>query len=92
MGDPAEPDHLRIGTRERDAALDLLSEHFAAGRLTAEEHAQRTVVNPGRVAVPSPSTGRTGCASRPTRAGSAARCPGGSTAGSGSRRRPASAI
>lgn len=42
MSEPAEPDHLRIGTRERDAALDLLSEHFAAGRLTADKHAQRT--------------------------------------------------
>lgn len=42
MSDPAEADHLRIGTRERDAALDLLSEHFAAGRLSADEHAQRT--------------------------------------------------
>ncbi|SDU39056.1 DUF1707 SHOCT-like domain-containing protein [Jiangella alkaliphila] len=42
MSDPGEPDHLRVGTRERDAALDLLSEHFAAGRLSADEHAQRT--------------------------------------------------
>lgn len=42
MADPGEADHLRIGTRERDAALDLLSEHYAAGRLSADEHAQRT--------------------------------------------------
>lgn len=42
MDDPAAPDHLRVGSRERDAALDLLSEHYAAGRLSTEEHSQRT--------------------------------------------------
>lgn len=33
--------HLRIGDAEREAAADRLTEHYAAGRLTLEEHAER---------------------------------------------------
>ncbi|MDN4172341.1 DUF1707 domain-containing protein [Nocardioides sp. SOB77] len=34
-------DHLRIGDADRDRAAADLGEHFAEGRLTAEEHAER---------------------------------------------------
>jgi hypothetical protein len=34
-------EQLRIGDAERDAAAGELGEHYAAGRLTAEEHAER---------------------------------------------------
>jgi hypothetical protein len=42
----AEPDrlpkpHLRVGDAERDKASAALGEHFAAGRLTSEEHDER---------------------------------------------------
>lgn len=33
---------LRIGDAERDATVEQLNEHFAAGRLTAREHDERT--------------------------------------------------
>lgn len=41
MQEPVEPDDLRIGLKERDAAAELLGDHFAAGRLTPDEHEQR---------------------------------------------------
>ncbi|HEU5036785.1 MAG TPA: DUF1707 domain-containing protein [Nocardioides sp.] len=34
-------DHLRIGDAEREAAAVELGEHYAEGRLTTEEHAER---------------------------------------------------
>ncbi|WKN48475.1 DUF1707 domain-containing protein [Nocardioides sp. Arc9.136] len=34
-------EHLRIGDAERDRAAADLAEHYAEGRLTAEEHAER---------------------------------------------------
>jgi hypothetical protein len=34
-------DHLRIGDAEREQAAAALGEHYAQGRLTAEEHAER---------------------------------------------------
>lgn len=34
-------DQLRIGDAEREAALEALGEHFAAGRLTHEEYDER---------------------------------------------------
>jgi hypothetical protein len=34
-------DQLRIGDAEREAAAAELGEHYAQGRLTAEEHAER---------------------------------------------------
>jgi Flp pilus assembly protein TadB len=34
-------DRLRIGDAEREAAAHELGEHFAQGRITAEEHAER---------------------------------------------------
>jgi hypothetical protein len=40
-GAPLEPDDLRIGTRERDAAVIVLGDHFVAGRLDLEEYQQR---------------------------------------------------
>jgi hypothetical protein len=33
---------LRIGDAERDAAIEMLNQHFAAGRLTQREHDERT--------------------------------------------------
>jgi hypothetical protein len=35
-------DSLRIGDAERDAAIAALARHFADGRLTQEEHEERT--------------------------------------------------
>lgn len=35
---------IRIGTTEREQALNLLSEHFAAGRLTVSEFDERSLV------------------------------------------------
>ena len=32
---------VRIGDREREAATSILTEHYAAGRLDTEEHAER---------------------------------------------------
>lgn len=37
----AEPPDIRIGTAEREEAVALLGEHFAAGRLTVAEFDQR---------------------------------------------------
>jgi hypothetical protein len=34
-------DHLRIGDAEREEAARELGEHFALGRITADEHAER---------------------------------------------------
>ncbi len=34
-------DHLRIGDAEREQAAGALGEHYAQGRLSAEEHAER---------------------------------------------------
>jgi Flp pilus assembly protein TadB len=34
-------DRVRIGDAERDAAAHELGEHFAMGRITADEHAER---------------------------------------------------
>ena len=34
---------IRIGTAEREQALNLLSEHFAAGRLTVPEFDERSI-------------------------------------------------
>jgi hypothetical protein len=34
-------DHLRIGDAEREAAARELGEHFAVGRITADEHGER---------------------------------------------------
>jgi len=35
---------LRIGDREREAALTALGEHFAAGRITKDEYDERSAV------------------------------------------------
>jgi len=34
-------DHLRLSDAERDSAAGTLAEHYAQGRLTPEEHAER---------------------------------------------------
>lgn len=39
---PGAGDEMRIGTAEREAALAVLGQQFAEGRLTAEEFAERT--------------------------------------------------
>ena len=36
------PDGLRLSDAERDQAVAALGEHYAAGRLSAEEHSDRT--------------------------------------------------
>ena len=38
---PIDPARLRLSDAERDAAAHDLGEHFAQGRLTQEEHAER---------------------------------------------------
>jgi hypothetical protein len=38
------PHELRIGDKERDAAVTALSEHYVAGRLTKEEYDERSAV------------------------------------------------
>ena len=38
------PDELRIGDRERDAAVTALGEHYVAGRLTKDEYDERSAV------------------------------------------------
>ncbi|MFD4292971.1 DUF1707 domain-containing protein [Rhodococcus sp. NPDC058532] len=38
----AEPPDIRIGTAEREQALDQLSQHFSAGRLTVTEFDERS--------------------------------------------------
>lgn len=35
------PEHLRVGDADRDAAVTALGDHYAAGRLTADEHDER---------------------------------------------------
>lgn len=37
----AEPDGIRVGDAERDQAVTLLGEHYAAGRLDRQEHQGR---------------------------------------------------
>jgi TM2 domain-containing membrane protein YozV len=37
----SEPDALRIGTQEREDAIRVLGEHFAAGRLSVDEYEKR---------------------------------------------------
>jgi hypothetical protein len=41
MTEPAQPARTRIGTAERDAALDALGEHMRAGRLDPDEYSER---------------------------------------------------
>ncbi|WP_091456310.1 DUF1707 domain-containing protein [Actinokineospora iranica] len=41
MSEPAGPDSVRIGTAEREDAIRVLGEHFAAGRLGVAEYEQR---------------------------------------------------
>jgi hypothetical protein len=41
VGDPVDQDALRIGTEEREDAMRVLGEHFAAGRLPMDEYEQR---------------------------------------------------
>ena len=36
-----QPAHLRIGDAERERAATALGEHYAQGRITTEEHAER---------------------------------------------------
>lgn len=38
---PARADQLRIGDADRDQAATALGEHYAQGRITTEEHAER---------------------------------------------------
>ena len=40
----AEPPEIRVGTAEREQALNVLGEHFAAGRLTLSEFDERSAV------------------------------------------------
>jgi hypothetical protein len=40
----ADVPDIRIGTTEREPALSLLSEHFAAGRLTVSEFDERSAI------------------------------------------------
>jgi hypothetical protein len=44
MSENPEPDtgSLRVGDREREDAVRLLDGHFSAGRLTGDEHTERT--------------------------------------------------
>ncbi|PXY19733.1 DUF1707 SHOCT-like domain-containing protein [Prauserella muralis] len=41
FGTPGRDEHLRIGDRERDEAVELLQEHVADGRLTLSEFDER---------------------------------------------------
>ena len=41
VNQPADPDALRIGTQEREDAVRVLGEHFAAGRLPVDEYEKR---------------------------------------------------
>jgi hypothetical protein len=41
VSQPADQDSLRIGTQEREDAIRVLGEHFAAGRLPMDEYEQR---------------------------------------------------
>ncbi len=42
MSSPRSASTLRVGDAERDAVVELLNRHFAAGRLTALEREERT--------------------------------------------------
>ena len=42
MTERITPDQLRLSDAERDQAARLLGEHYVAGRLTLEEHGERT--------------------------------------------------
>ena len=41
VGTPLGSDELRVGTDEREAAVQLLGDHFAEGRLRVEEYEER---------------------------------------------------
>ena len=41
MGDERPGGPIRIGDSEREDAIKRLGEHYEAGRLSAEEHAER---------------------------------------------------
>jgi len=41
VGEPIEPDALRVGTQEREDAVKILGEHFSDGRLPIEEYEER---------------------------------------------------
>jgi hypothetical protein len=41
VANPADPDGLRVGTTEREAAVAALGEHLAEGRLELEEYERR---------------------------------------------------
>ncbi len=41
VNEPADPDALRIGTQEREDAVRVLGDHFAAGRLAVDEYEKR---------------------------------------------------
>jgi hypothetical protein len=41
VGEPIEPDELRIGTQEREEAVKVLGDHFSAGRLPVDEYEER---------------------------------------------------
>jgi uncharacterized protein DUF1707/TM2 domain-containing protein len=41
VGEPIQPDELRIGTQEREDAVKVLGEHFSDGRLPMEEYEER---------------------------------------------------
>lgn len=38
---PPDPDAIRVGTQEREDAVRILGDHFAAGRLPMDEYEQR---------------------------------------------------
>jgi hypothetical protein len=44
MSDGDSPPPLRIGTKERTAAMKALDEHLAEGRLGAEEYGERSAI------------------------------------------------
>jgi hypothetical protein len=41
VAEPAESDGLRVGTQEREDAVQVLGEHFAEGRLPMDEYEER---------------------------------------------------
>jgi hypothetical protein len=41
VSEPVDRDALRIGTQEREDAIQALGDHFAAGRLPTDEYEQR---------------------------------------------------
>jgi uncharacterized protein DUF1707/TM2 domain-containing protein len=44
VSEPAGPDALRIGTKEREDAVQALGDHFAAGRLPVDEYENRVTL------------------------------------------------